>query len=113
MFVPTPIQPPESPRVRELSQRIRQLIADFQRQYPMTPGEIRQALLHAAGGVGGGYPRRFVAILVGGLAAVLGVGVFASRSVEGGANVTWAPILVAIGVVAGAMGLVIAVRRSR
>jgi len=44
--------PPESPRVRELSQRLQRTIEEFQRQFPMTPAEVRQALRHAAGTAG-------------------------------------------------------------
>lgn len=112
VFVPTPVQPPESPRVRELSHEIQQLISDFQRRYPMTPTEIRQALLHASGATGGGHPRRLLAVVAGGLAAMLGVGAFAARSAGSGADITWGPIVIAIGVVAVAMGLVVAVRRG-
>jgi hypothetical protein len=111
VFVPTPIQPPESPRVRELSRKIQELIAEFQQRYPMTPAEIRQALFHAAGTTGG-YPRRLLAVVAGGLAAMLGFGVFAYQRVEGG-GITWAPIAVAVGVAAAAVGLVVAARQNR
>jgi len=110
VYVPTPVQPPESPRVRELSQRIQQLISDFQRQYPMTPAEIRQALQHAAGPVGGDQ-RRVLAVVAGGLAAALGVGVFVAT--ERGAEISAMPIAVAVGILAMLVGLVRAVRRNR
>lgn len=55
MFVPTPVGPPTSPRVRELSQRIQELIHEFQRRFPMTPAEIRQALRHAGATSGVGW----------------------------------------------------------
>lgn len=48
MLVQPPAEPPESPRVRELSQRLRQTIHEFQRQYPMTPAELRRAVQRAA-----------------------------------------------------------------
>lgn len=48
MFIPTSPdssgRPPASPRVRELSAEIRETIEQFQRRYPMTPAEVRQAL---------------------------------------------------------------------
>jgi len=113
VYVPMPVQPPESPRVRELSQKIQQLIADFQRQYPMTPAEIREALFHAAGHVGGAFPRRLVAVLLGGVAAMLGVGVLVTRGGAEGTGITIAPIIVAVGVAAAAVGLVAAARRGR
>jgi hypothetical protein len=54
MFVPTPVEPPTSPRVRELSERIQELIHEFQHRFPMTPAEIRQALRHAGATSGAG-----------------------------------------------------------
>ena len=111
MFVPTPVQPPESPRVRELSQRIQELIRDFQRQYPMTSTEVRQALLHAGGAAGGNRPA-LVAVVAGGVAALLGVGVFLSRGAGGGGDAGTFPIMIVLAVVAGLMAVVIAIRRS-
>lgn len=59
MLIPSQPELPESPRVRELSQRLRQTIQEFQRQYPMTPAEIHEAVRHAAGGSGSGVPSRW------------------------------------------------------
>lgn len=112
MYVPTPIQPPESPRVRELSQKIQQIISDFQRQYPMTPAEIRQALLHAAGATGG-HRGPLVALVAGGLAALLGIGVFASGSIEGGGGEQGFPLVLAAGILIAGVGLVVALKRNR
>jgi hypothetical protein len=112
VYVPTPVGPPESPRVRELSQRIQQIITDFQRQYPMTPAEIRQALLHAAGATGG-HGRPIVALVAGGLAALAGIGVFALRSVEGGGGERAFPVMLAIGIVIAGVGLVVMIKRNR
>jgi hypothetical protein len=95
-----------------LSQRIQQLISDFQRQYPMTPAEIRQALLHAASSAGGS--RRPLAVMIAaGVVAALGAGLFVSRSGGGGGEVGGMPILAAVGVAAAVAGLVLAIRRSR
>lgn len=110
MFVPTPVQPPESPRVRELSQRIQDVIRDFQRQYPMTSAEIRQALWHAGGSTGTRRPA-LVAAVAGGVAAILGVGVFVSRGAEPPGGGTF-PIMMVAAVVAGLMAVVVAIRRS-
>jgi hypothetical protein len=55
---PIPQGPPESPRVRELSQRLQETIQEFQRRFPMTPAEVRQAVRHAAGTAGGGSDLR-------------------------------------------------------
>lgn len=112
MFVPTHVEPPESPRVRELSQRIRQLITDFQREYPMTPAEIRQALLHAASSAGGDR-RPFVAVMAAGVVAALAAGLFVFRGGgSGGENATM-PVVILVGVLAAMAGLVVAIRRSR
>jgi hypothetical protein len=95
-----------------LSQRIQQLISDFQRQYPMTPAEIRQALLHAASSAGGSR-RPLAVIIAAGVVAALGAGLFVSRSGGGGGEVGGMPILAAVGVAAAVAGLVLAIRRSR
>lgn len=42
--VPTPQRQASSPRVRELSQRLQQTIAEFQRQYPMASDEVEEAV---------------------------------------------------------------------
>jgi len=112
VYVPTPVQPPESPRVRELSQRVQQLVSDFQRQYPMTPAEIRQALLHAASSTAGGR-RPLAVVLAAGVVAALGVGVLLSRSGGGGGDGAGMPIVAAVAVAAAVAGLVLAIRRSR
>jgi len=111
VFVPTPIQPPDSPRVRELSQRIQQHVTDFQHQYPLTPTEVRQALLHAAGSAGGNR-RPLFAALAGGIAALLGFAVFSARAGERG-NATGFPIVLAVGFFAVLLAVVAAVRRTR
>ncbi len=87
------------------------VISDFQRQYPMTSSEIRQALRHAAGPVGGGR-RPLVAVLAGGVAAALGVGVFASRAAEGG-DPRALPIAVVVGVLVAGVGLIVMIKRNR
>lgn len=111
MYVPTPVQPPASPRVRELSQRIQQIIIDFQRQYPMTPAEIRQALSHAAGSMGT-HRRPLAVTLAAGIVAVLGIGVYVAQR-SGGGEAAAMPIAALLGVFAAAAGLVVAIRRSR
>jgi hypothetical protein len=112
MYVPTPVEPPESPRVRELSQRIQQLITDFQRQYPMTPTEIRQALLHAATSAGGSRRAPLVAVIAG-VVAALGLGLFVARRGGSGGESAAMPILVMVAVLAAVAGLVLAIRRNR
>jgi len=98
--------------VRELSQRIQELVRDFQRQYPMTSTEVRQALLHAGGAAAGGNRPALVAVVAGGVAALLGVGVFLSRGAEGGGEAGTFPIMMVLAVVAGLMAVVIAIKRS-
>jgi hypothetical protein len=105
---PTPVRPPESPRVRELSRRVQQLIADFQREFPMTPAEIRQALSHATRSAAGGRAR--APLVIAGVTGALLVGLAASwRGLEAGP----VPILALIGGVAAAFGLVAAIRHGR
>jgi hypothetical protein len=115
VFVPTPVQPPESPRVRELSREIRDVITQFQKRYPMTPAEIRQALRHAEGESAGG-PRALRAALVAGVAAA-GVGVMlvarAGAGAGGGGGQATLPIAVLVAVLAAAAGLAVAIRRLR
>jgi hypothetical protein len=112
VFVPTPVQPPESPRVRELSQRIQDLIRDFQRQYPMTSTEIHQALRHAGGASGAGR-RPLVTVVVAGVVTVLGVGLFLSRGAGTGEDAGTFPVMVVLAVVAALMAVVVAIKRSR
>jgi hypothetical protein len=45
--------------VRELSQRLQQTIQEFQRQYPMTPAEVRQAVQHLGQGSRAGPASRW------------------------------------------------------
>lgn len=112
MFVPTPVQPPESPRVRELSQRIQELVRDFQRQYPMTSTEIRQALQHASGAAGGERRPMVVVALAGGVAA-LGIAVFVSRAAERGGETASFPIMIVVAVMAAAAGIFLAIKRRQ
>jgi hypothetical protein len=89
VFVPTPIQrEPESPRVRELSQQLESVIAEFRRRYAMNDSEIRQALLHAAGRSGGSGRRRPMVALVAaaGAGAVALGGLVSSATTKGDAR---------------------------
>jgi hypothetical protein len=106
------MQPPESPRVRELSQRIQELIRDFQRQYPMTSTEIRQALLHASG-TAGGDRRPLLVVALASVVAALGVGVFASRAGQGSGESGPFPIMVVLAVVAAMAGIILAIKRRQ
>jgi len=48
--IPSQPQPPASPRARELSQKIRATIEEFERHYPGTePADVRRALELASG----------------------------------------------------------------
>jgi len=108
VFVPTPDEPPASPRVRELSRRIQQLVADFQREFPMTPAEIRQALLHAAHSTAGGRTRTLM-VMAGATAAVFVAGVVVLLGPDSGT----VPILALIGGVAVIFGLFATIRRGQ
>jgi len=98
--------------VRELSQRIQELIRDFQRQYPMTPTEIRQALQHASGAAGG-ERRPLVVVAAAGVIAALGVTVFVSRAADTGGEATSFPLMIVVAVMAAAAGIFLAIRRRQ
>jgi hypothetical protein len=108
-YVPSGPAKPPSPRVRELSQRIQEVINEFQRQYPLSPSEIRQALRLATGRSGGENRAPLVAV-VAGLAVAAGLGVFVmfQRSPGEVNPAIWPAVLVGVGVVA--LGLVFALR---
>jgi len=112
VFVPTPVQQPESPRVRELSQRIQELVRDFQHQYPMTPTEIRQALQHASGAPGG-ERRPVVAVALAGQVAALRIAVFVSRAAKSGGDTTAVPIMMVVAVFAAMAGIFLAIKRRQ
>lgn len=106
-YVPVGPPPVESPRVRELSQRLAEVIEEYERQYPMSAGEVRQALRIAGSKKAGGGAGTAVAVAAG-LGLLLGIGMFAYFLAErqpGGGDVTAIPaILVGVGIVA--VGLV-------
>jgi hypothetical protein len=109
VFVPVPVQPPESPRVRELSRKIKETIDEFQQHYPMTPTEIRQALYHAAGSAGG-RRRPLVIALVGGVMA-LGVALFVgSRPGQPTGGGSGLAVAVPVAVMLAALAVVVAIR---
>jgi hypothetical protein len=74
-YVPIPSQPqePASPRARELGQKIRETIEEFERHYPGTDAaDVRRALEIAAGETN--RTRMTVSVMVGlVLAVVLGM----------------------------------------
>jgi len=106
-YVPVGPPPVESPRVRELSQRLAKVIEEFEQQYPMSAGEVRQALRIAGSKKASGGAGTAVA-LAAGFGLLLGIGMFAyflSQRQPDGGDVTAIPaILVGVGIVA--VGLV-------
>jgi hypothetical protein len=112
VYVPTPIQPPESPRVRELSRRINDLITDFQRQYPLTPAEIREALRHAGGATTGGRRPLIVALAAGGV-ALMGVVVFGSRAAQPSGDASGLPVVALVAILAAVVAAVVGIRTRR
>jgi hypothetical protein len=77
MFVPVPTERPPTPRVRELSRQIEQLILEFQQNYPNTSdAEIGQALRHVTSSAGSNQTK---AVAVG-LALVGMLGFLSSSS---------------------------------
>lgn len=71
--IPSQPQPPASPRARELSQKIRATIEEFERHYPGTdPADVRRALELASGETN--RTRMSVAVMIGlFVAAALGM----------------------------------------
>ncbi len=110
-YVPVGPPPVESPRVRELSQRLAEVIDEYERQYPMSAGEIRQALRIASSKKASGGAGTVVAVAAG-MGLLLGIGVFAyflAQRQPGGGDVTAIPaILIGVGVVV--VGLVVFLR---
>jgi VIT1/CCC1 family predicted Fe2+/Mn2+ transporter len=107
--MPKPPEQPESPRVRELSQRLARTIDEFQRQYPMKANEIRQALRIAAGETSRGERSAGLPLIVGALvfAGLAGV-LFFQASGEGGPWIT----VVLVGTILIAVGLIVARRKG-
>jgi len=112
VYVPTPVQPPESPRVRELSRRINDLITDFQRQYPVTPAEVREALRHA-GGARAGSRRPLVVAIAAGVVALLGVAVFGSRAAQPSGDASGIPVVALVAILAAVVAAVVGIRTRR
>ncbi len=106
-YVPVIPRPPDSPRVRELSQRLADVIEEYERQYPMSPGEIRQALRITGSKKASGGAGTAVAV-ASGIALLVGIGVFAfylSQRQPDAGDVTAIPAVL-IGVGIAAVGLV-------
>lgn len=105
--------PPISPRVRELSRRVTEVVDEFRRQYPMSAGEVRQALRLAASEDPSGRRRAVLALGLG-LSALFGVGVVllgANESSRAAGAVPWGMIAAGIGVLA--VGAAVILLRSR
>jgi hypothetical protein len=98
------VPPPQSdsPRVRELSKKLADVIDDFQSQYPMKPGEIRQALRIAGSQKASGGAGTAVAV-ASGIALLLAIGIFsfyiARSQPEAGGLSAIPAILVLVGIV--------------
>ena len=83
MFVPVPTERPPTPRVRELSRQIEQLVLEFQSSYPnTTDSEIGQALRHVASTSGGARKPAVITGLL--LAGGLGFGLLFFFAKSGG-----------------------------
>jgi hypothetical protein len=98
------IPPPQSdsPRVRELSKKLADVIDDFQGQYPMRPGEIRQALRIAASQKASGGAGTAVAV-ASGVGLLIAIGLFAyyiSQREPGAGDIAAIPaVLIGVGIV--------------
>jgi predicted ATPase with chaperone activity len=108
VFVPTPVHHHESPRVRELAERLRQAITDFERQYPMSHEEIRAALHLAGRASAGPAAGARIALMIVGVVAAIGVAfaVTARATSDGGLSVpVLAGVVAAVAVAFGVMRL--------
>ena len=115
-FVPVFVPPAQaSARAKDLARRLEETIATFERQYPGTsPEDIRHAVHIATGGAGRPTrPPRVVMALVAGLIA-MGIGLFVTLAQRGGTPggegappIPW----VILGLLAGLLGVVVAIRR--
>ena len=106
-FVPY-VPPPQSPRVRELSERLADVVQDFEREYPMSAIEIRQAMNNVLAQKKGGQGAA-VGLAIGIATLVLVGGVFAFFFVgreSGGSETARIPM---IAVAVGVLGIVVAV----
>jgi len=115
-----PMVPPSartrmSPRARELATQIEKAIQDFQRSYPDTPQRDVQEALRTLAGDSETAPasRRVLAMTVaGGIAALIGVLVFAANSDGGGLSLpSDSGIWLVASVVVGLLALMVVARR--
>ncbi|NNG17864.1 MAG: hypothetical protein HKM89_15420 [Gemmatimonadales bacterium] len=126
VFVPVP--PPErevTVRARDLSQRLTQVIREFQQNHPGTTSEdVRQAVQLASEGSGvsrGGtrQQRAAIAVVLGILFAGLGAFFFLQRAGGGGGGggegptVSWFWMVAGIGILTVLLALVAVLRHNR
>jgi hypothetical protein len=75
-YVPVVPRPPDSPQVRDLSERLKSVIREFRSQHAMSDGEVRQALRLARSDTTKGTAGVAVA-LASGVGLLVAIGLFA------------------------------------
>lgn len=90
LFVPMTPPPPPSPRVRELSDRLKAELDRYRRDHPaVSDREVRMAVRHVASRVGSRATARTLMAVVGGVAALVGVGTALVLSGSREASAVW------------------------
>jgi hypothetical protein len=114
MFIPVPIAPPAppSPEAQELGRHLTDVINAYQPDHPnMSSMEVRQAIQLARRTGGGTDAKMAITAIAVGLVAMMALGVFFFRSNPDMGQVPW--LMVAIGVMVVALGVVAAIKSRR
>lgn len=113
LYVPIVVPPtPPSPRTRELANLLSTVIQEYEKHHPsLTGSEIHQALTLASqeSRSATAASRVLVATVAGGLAALLGVGVFIAKAPGGG--VAGFPVLAVVVGIMLVVGVAVALKR--
>ena len=118
VIVPIPVQTERhaSPRARELSAKIEQLIVEFSANYPNTrESDVREALdlLQDRVGTAGRQQRSSVAVLLGALVVGVGVALFVARGDLPGLSGSPFLMMALVALLVVVLGVVVAVRSGR
>lgn len=111
-YVPIVTPPPQaaSPRVRELSQELSRVIADYAKRYPdLSRGEIAAAARLAQQGSGASSPAPQAVALALGVTAFLGAGLF--FMMRGGAGFDLLALLIGLAVVGTGVAFAVHLKR--
>ncbi len=111
MFIPPPPAPP-SPEAQELGRHLTDVIHAYQADHPnMSSLEVRQAIQLARRTGGGTDTKMAIMAILGGLVAMMGLGLFFFRSNPDMGQVPW--LMIAIGVMVVVLGVVAVIASRR